>query len=53
MELNQVALYVREEIPSRCEIDSLGIVIPEIRITADPALTIEPVEAKILKELCE
>ncbi len=43
MVLNQVDIItLREEIPSRCEIDSLGIVKPEIRITADPALTIEP-----------
>lgn len=43
MVLNQVdVITLREEIPSRCEIDSLRIVKPEIHITADPALTIEP-----------
>jgi polysaccharide pyruvyl transferase CsaB len=43
MVLNQVdVITLREEIPSKCEIDNLRISKPSIHITADPALTIEP-----------
>lgn len=41
--LNKVdVITLREEKPSKMEIESIGIIKPKIFITADPALTIEP-----------